>query len=301
MQLTILGNGSGGPVHFRHYTAQALQAENHLFLIDCGEGTQIQLYRYRIHYERFRQIFISHLHGDHVFGLVGLLTSYSLRGRQEAMEIYSPPGLRELVETTFRLCGVQLSYRLDFYEVDPEKTAVVYENELLDVSTIPLHHRIPCTGWLFRQKPRLSNMRRDKIEEYGIPWSDIPGIKAGADYTLPDGRIIPNAELTTPPAPPRAYAFCSDTAYSERVVAAVQGVDLLYHESTFTEAHRTEASQSYHSSAADAARVAAQAGVGKLLLGHFSARYPITDDYVREAQAIFQHVAAAEEGTSYNV
>jgi ribonuclease Z len=301
MLLTILGNGSGGPVQKRHYTAQTLQVENQLFLIDCGEGTQQQLFRYRVRYDRFRQIFISHLHGDHVFGLVGLLTSYSLKGRVEPMELYSPPGLRALVECTFRICGVQLSYSLVFHEVDCERVEVVFENTAVTVSTIPLHHGVPCTGWLFREQARQPNLRKDQIEAYEIPWPLLPAIKAGGDYVLPDGRVVPHDELVTPAAPPRAYAFCSDTGYSERVVEAVRGVDLLYHEATFTEELRREAGHAFHASAAEAATVAQRAGVGRLLLGHLSARFPDPEVYVREAQAIFKESTAAEEGEAYFV
>lgn len=301
MTITILGNGSGGPVQGRHYTAQVLQTGNSWFLIDCGEATQFQLYRYKIRYDRFRQIFISHLHGDHMFGLVGLLTSYSLMQRSAPLTVYSPPGLEEVIQHTFRICGAQLSYPLNFVAVDPEKSERVFENQLVEVFTIPLNHRWPCSGWLFREKQKPLNIRKEKILEYDIHFRHIPKIKQGENFTLSDGTVIPNAELTLPPMPPRSFAFCSDTAFSEKVVEVVRGVNLLYHESTFTELHRNEANQSYHSSAADAARVALQAGVDRLLLGHFSARYSDVADYLKEACAIFPATEATEEGTSYPV
>ncbi|TNE57648.1 MAG: ribonuclease Z [Bacteroidetes bacterium] len=301
MQVTILGTGSGGPFHGRNYTAQVLQVEQHYFLVDCGEGTQHQLYHRRVPYSRFQQIFISHLHGDHVFGLIGLLTSYCLTQRTQKLEIFSPPGLEELIGHTARLSGVIFPFQIEFHEVDPDCSTLVFENKLVEVHTIPLHHRTPCSGWLFREKPRPRNIRKDKIAEYDIPVSLIPGIKAGAELSLPDGRIISNDELTLPPKPLRAYAFCSDTAPSEAVAEVVQGVDLLYHEATFTDSHQEEARLSFHSTATQAAAIARQANVKKLLLGHFSGRYSDTDQHLIEARAVFSESYAAEEGGVYGV
>lgn len=301
MKLTVLGNGSGGPVQGRHYTMQVLQVENDCFLIDCGEACQQQLYRYKVRYDRFNQIFISHLHGDHVFGLAGLLTSYSLKKRDTPLLVFSPPGLRELIETTFRITGVRLSYPLEFHEVDADRHALVFENKRVEVWSIPLNHRTPCAGWLFRQKPKLLNLRKEKIEEYAIPYQHLPGIKHGADLVLPDGRTVPNAELTHPPKPLRSYAFCSDTAYSDRVAETVRGVSLLYHEATFSNEHREEATVAYHSTAEQAAWVARQAGVERLLLGHFSGRYTTLEQHVAEARAVFAESYVAEEGETYAV
>jgi ribonuclease Z len=301
MLLTILGTGSGGPFLGRNFTSQILRAGNDLFLLDCGEGTQMQLFRLGVRYDRLRHIFISHLHGDHVFGLVGLLTSFSLKNRTAPLALYSPPGLRELVETTFRVCGVRLSYRLDFNEVEADVSSRVFENAGLEVWTVPLRHRVPCTGWLFREKPRPRHMRGEMIEVYSIPYEKIPALKAGADLTLPDGRVIPNRELTTPSDPPRAYAFCSDTAFSEAVADMVRGVDLLYHEATFTSDEEEEAAFSFHSTAGQAAEIARRAGVGRLLLGHFSGRYQDLEQHLREARAVFDAADLAEEGGHYEV
>lgn len=301
MLLTILGTGAGGPFQGRHYTAQVLQAENQYFLIDCGEGTQHQLYRRRIPYDRFQQIFISHLHGDHVFGLIGLLTSYCLKKRTRKLQVFSPPGLQELMEHTARLCGIVFPYPLEFVEVDPTRVQVVFENKYVEVSTIPLKHRIGCSGWLFREKPKPRNIRKEKIAEYNIPVRLIPGIKAGADLSLPDGRIIQNDELTLPPRPLKAYAFCSDTAPSPEVVSAVGGVDLLYHEATFTNQHQEEARISFHSTATQAAGIALEAGVKKLLLGHFSGRYTDAEQHLVEARSLFAESYVAEEGETYAV
>lgn len=301
MQLTILGNGAGGPFQGRNYTAQVLQVENHFFLIDCGEGTQHQLFRYLVPYDRFQQIFISHLHGDHVFGLFGLLTSYCLKQREKKLEIFSPPGLRELIERIAHTFGFAFPFPLEFTEVDASVSETVYENKYLEVRTIPLNHRIACCGWLFREKQKPRNIRKDKIAEFDIPFQLIPGIKAGADLNLPDGRLIPNEALTLPPRPPRSFAFCSDTAPSARIIETVTGVDLLYHEATFTEEHRTEAGISFHSTAIQAAETAREAGVKKLLLGHFSGRYADVEQHLAEARGIFAESYASEEGHTYPV
>jgi len=301
MRLTILGNAAGGPYHGRPYSAQVLQVDQHLLLIDCGEGTQMQLFAQGVRYDRCNQIFISHLHGDHVFGLMGIITNWCLKKRTAALQIFSPPGVRDLIESTCRICGVRVPFPIAFYEVDTEVSTKVFENQKVEVWTIPLVHRIATTGWLFREKIKPRGMRADKIAEYGIPYSLIPGIKAGHDLTLPDGRVVPNAELTTPPPAPLAYAFCSDTAPSRVVAEVVRGVDLLYHEATFTSEHTEEAAVSFHSTAAQAASIAAQAGVGRLLLGHFSGRYTDTEQLVAEARAVFEKTEAAEPGMQIEV
>lgn len=301
MHLTILGNSAGGPFHGRHYTTQVLQVENQMFLIDCGEGAQMQLFRYRVKFDRVNHIFISHLHGDHVYGLIGLLTGWCLKKRTARLHIFSPPGLRELVETTARLCRVVFPYPLEFHEVDATVSAKIFENQKVEVWTIPLNHRIETAGWLFREKPKPRHIRPEKIEEFDIPYSLIPGIKAGKDLALPDGRVVPNAELTLDPPRPRSYAFCSDTAPSEVVAEAVRGVDLLYHEATFANEHAEEAAFSFHSTAAQAAAIARQGGVGRLILGHFSGRYLDVEQHLAEARAIFPKTELAVEGQSWEV
>lgn len=301
MTLTILGNSSGGPFHGRHYTAQVLQVENHTFLIDCGEGTQMQVFKYRIKLDTCKQIFISHLHGDHVFGLIGLITNWSHRKRSETLHIFSPPGLKLLIETTIRVCGVRLSYEIEFHTVDATISAKVFENEKVEVWTIPLHHRSPTSGWLFREKPRPRNILPEKIEEYTIPFSAIPAIKSGADLELTDGRLVPNLELTIDPQPPTSYAFCSDTAFHEPLIEMVRGVDLLYHEATYTNKNAPEAELYFHSTAAQAAEIARRAGVKRLILGHISGRYADTEQHLAEAKELFEQVEIASEGTKIHV
>lgn len=301
MHLTILGNSSGGPFHGRHYTSQVLQVGSQIFMVDCGEGTQMQLFRYRIKFDSCKHIFISHLHGDHVFGLIGLITNWCLKKRDSTLHLYSPPGLQELVETTIRVCGVRMTYALEFHEVDASVSVKVFENQAVEVWTIPLHHRSPTSGWLFREKPRLLNIRPEKIKEHGIHFSQIPAIKAGGDLTLPNGLTIPNAELTFSPAPPRSYAFCSDTAPSDAVAETVHGVDLLYHEATFTTENEAEAAMSFHSTAAQAAEIARRAEAKRLILGHFSGRYADEAQHLAEAQAIFPQTEIAQEGHRWEV
>ncbi|MBK8196513.1 MAG: ribonuclease Z [Lewinellaceae bacterium] len=296
MQLTILGTSAGGPFHGRHYTAQVLQIDNHLFLIDCGEGAQMQLYHHRIKIDRCNHIFISHLHGDHVYGLIGLLTSWCLKKRTESIHLFAPPGLQELVETTARICRVVFPYDLVFHEVDASVSTLVFENSKMEVWTIPLDHRIETSGWLFREKPKQRHIRPEKIEQYAIPYALIPGIKAGDDLLLPDGSTVPNAEMTEDPAAPRSFAFCSDTAPSELVAETVRGVDVLYHEATFTNEHLAEAEVAFHSTAEQAAEIARRAGVKRLLLGHFSGRYSNTEQHLAEARAVFPESYATEDG-----
>jgi ribonuclease Z len=296
MQVTILGTGSGGPFQGRHYSAQVVHVDQHLFLVDRGEGTQMQLFRTKIKYDRFGQIFISHLHGDHVYGLAGLLTSYALKQRSEPLTLFGPAGLQDLIGDQIRHSLTRIPYPLHFVTVDTTVHQMVFENKDVEVWSIPLNHRVPCNGGLFREKVQQRNMIKEKIETYGIPWEAIPAIKAGADYRHPDGRIVPNNELTTPPRKPLIYAFCSDTSPSMDVVHAVKQVDLLYHEATFSNEHTSEAEITGHSTAAQAAEVAREAEVGALVLGHFSARYKDTGVLLAEAQAVFPNTFLCEDG-----
>jgi ribonuclease Z len=296
MRVTVLGHGSGGPYNGRPFTAHALTIGSDIILIDCGEGTQMQLWHHRVRYDHCNHIFITHLHGDHVFGLMGILTNWCLKKRTEPLHLYGPEGLQALVEHTATLCGVRFPYTLKFWVAPTHEPALALTTPTYTVRSFPLLHRMPTVGWLFREQPRPRNIRPEKITEYDIHYSLIPGIKAGADLTLPSGQVVANQELTIDPAPPRSYAFCSDTAPSDLVVEQVRGVDLLYHEATFTDMHTDEAAQSYHSTAAQAAHIAQRAGVGQLLLGHFSGRYSDEAVLLSEARAVFQSTITAEPG-----
>ncbi len=301
MQLTILGNGSGGAFQGRNYTAQFLSTGSQNFLIDCGEGTQHQAFRLRLPLDRVQQIFISHLHGDHVFGLIGLLTSFAMKGRGQLLEIFAPAGLDELVEAHRRVCGVFFTFPLQIHAVDTEVSKVIFENKSLEVHSIPLRHRTATSGFLFREKAKPRHILAEKIAEHQIPFDKIGGIKNGSDFVLPDGRIVPNLELTTAPSPSKTYAFCSDTMFHPPVVDCVRGADLLYHEATFLEKHRSLAEFSCHSTAGDAAEIARSAGVKRLLLGHFSNRYESLEEHLAEARAVFADTDIAEEGAVFEI
>ncbi len=301
MQLTVLGSGAGGPFQGRNYTAQILKNGSETYLMDCGEGTQQQLYHHKVRYDGIQQIFISHLHGDHIFGLMGLLTSFCLKKRTDALTLFGPEGLEEMIVTTSRLAGVRYPYPLLFEAVDTTVHQKVFESKLLEVWTVPLEHRTLCAGWLFREHPRQPNILADMIEAHEIPYTAIRDIKAGGDFTKPDGTVVPHHELTTPPPKPRSFAFCSDTKMSETVIECVKGVDVLYHEATFTNEHTEEAEISGHSTAAQAAEVAARAGVGKLLIGHISARYKDETGHLAEARAVFAPTEFVVEGDTYEV
>lgn len=303
MNVTILGNGSGGPFHGRHYTAQVLHAGKNQFIVDCGEGAQMQIYRYRVKTDHCLQIFISHLHGDHVFGLLGLVTNWSLKKREAPLTIYSPPGLREILETVIRVCSVRMTYDLIFEEVDATVSCKVFENKRMAVWSIPLNHRNPTCGWMFREQPAPLNIRPEVLDLYDIRhnFEAIRSVKAGNDLALPDGRLIENKQLTLPPAPLRSYAFCSDTLPSDKVAETVAGVDLLYHEATFADDHEEQALISFHSTARQAARVARRAGVRRLLIGHISGRYETAARHLAEAREEFPETYLAEEGVRYAV
>ncbi len=301
MWVRVLGNGSGGPFQGRHYSAHVLHNRRHYFLIDCGEGTQEQLHRYRVPVDKINQIFITHLHGDHVFGLFGLLTSYALKNRERPIQLFSPPGLKALICEVARYCSLRFPYPLNFVEVNPDKSDKVFENSALEVWTVPLHHGTPCTGWLFREKPRPLNIRPEAIAHYHLSYDQIRAIKSGQDLLLNNGTLVPNAKLTLPPKPLLSYAYCSDTAPSDAVAEAVHGVSLLYHEATFTDEHSEEAAFAKHATARQAAAIAKAAQAHQLLLGHFSGRYSDIEQHLREAQEIFPNTIAACEGEEYAV
>ncbi len=270
-------------------------------MIDCGEGTQIQLRRSRIGFTKIQAIFISHLHGDHCFGLMGLISTFGMLGRTGALHVYAPAELGPLLDAQMKLFCTGLEYKVVFHAVDTTRNQVVYEDRSMTVSTIPLDHRIACCGYLFREKPTLPHIRRDMIDCYDIPLSQINNIKNGADWLTEDGETIPNSRLTTPASPPRAYAYCSDTRYMPSLAEQIKGVDLLYHEATYDNGSLSRARLYYHSTAAQAAQVARDAAVGKLVLGHFSARYDNEHGLLQEAQAIFPNSLLANEGLVVNV
>ena len=300
-ELTILGCNSAIPANNRFPTSQVLNVRGRLYLIDCGEGTQVRLRDNRIKRSKINQIFISHLHGDHIFGLIGVLSSYGLNGRKEPLHIYCPPHLDEIINIQLKYTGHPLPYPIEFHITDTSQHQMIFEDEIVEVFTIPLEHRIPTQGFLFREKKQPDSMIPEKIKKYNIPFQEIQSIKNGNNWTNPQGKIITHAELTSPAPSPRSYAFCSDTAYTESIIPIIKGVDLLYHESTFLHSEIDFAQRTKHSTSIQAATIAQKANVGKLILGHYSSRYIELDELHDEAKSVFPNTELGLEGKRFEV
>ena len=278
-----------------------MEIRGKLFLVDCGEGTQVQLRRSRLRFTKISAVFITHLHGDHCFGLIGMLSTFGLLGRTARLAIYAPAALEDMLKQQMQLFCHDFDYEVDFHAVDTCLQQVIYEDRSLTVETIPLEHRMPCCGYLFREKPSLPHIRRDMIDFYGISTSQINNIKAGADWTTPDGEVVSNERLVEPAEPARSYAYCSDTRYIPTLPARIKGVSTLYHESTYGEDNILMAQKYYHSTARQAALVAREAGVGQLLLGHYSSRYEDEQVLLREAQNVFENTYLTDENKIFDV
>jgi ribonuclease Z len=300
-EVTILGSNSAIPAFDRHPSSQILNYNGNLFMIDCGEGTQFRMNKFGIKRGRLDNIFISHLHGDHYFGLIGLLTSFNLNWRDHCLNIYGPPELQEIINVHFKHSQTKLRYDIHFHPVKADVPRIIYDDGLLTVETIILEHRLPTTGFLFKEKKNLRKIIPGKVDQYGIPFEFITEIKKGADYIDDSGELIPNSELTVDPARPFSYAYCSDTIYTEAYLAQISGVDLLYHESTFTEEHAFRAKETFHCTTKEAAKIALKAGAGELLIGHFSARYAELDVLLNESREVFSNTNIAEEGKTFFV
>lgn len=297
--VTTLGTGAALPARGRYPSAQLVNVNDGLYLIDCGEGTQERMRKAGVNFQRIGHIFISHLHGDHYLGLMGLISSMHLLGRRTDLHVYGPPDLKPIIDIQLRASGTFLRYPLHVHAVEPLSGTVVHADHRVTVSLLALKHRVPCTGFLFREVLGPRRLRSERLQE--IPLFRRTAVKNGEDLTLPDGRTIPNAALTLDPAPSRSYAYCSDTAYEPALVPHLQGVDLLYHEATFTTALAARAKETMHSTAAQAARLAADARASELLLGHFSSRYRSADALLQEALAIFPRTALSFEGGVFHV
>ena len=297
----ILGCGSALPTLHHNASAQVVEIRGKLFLVDCGEGTQVQLRRSHLRFTKISAVFITHLHGDHCFGLIGMLSTFGLLGRTARLAIYAPAALEDMLKQQMQLFCHDFDYEVDFHAVDTSQQQVIYEDRSLTVETIPLEHRMPCCGYLFREKPSLPHIRRDMIDFYGIPTSQINNIKAGADWTTPDGEVVSNERLVEPAEPARSYAYCSDTRYIPTLPARIKGVSTLYHESTYGEDNILMAQKYYHSTARQAALVAREAGVGQLLLGHYSSRYEDEQVLLREAQNVFENTYLTDENKIFDV
>ncbi|MDE6002471.1 MAG: ribonuclease Z [Prevotella sp.] len=297
----ILGCGSALPTLKHFPSAQVVEVRGKLFLLDCGEGTQIQLRRSRLRFTKISAVFISHVHGDHCFGLIGMLRTFGLLGRTARLTVYAPGELIEMTRRQMDLFCRDLDYEVEFCEVDTTRQQVVYEDRSLTVETLPLEHRVKCCGYLFREKPTMAHIRRDVADFYGVPVSQFGNIKAGSDWTTDEGEVVPNSRLTMPAEPPRAYAYCSDTRYIPTLHERLKGVTTLYHESTYGEDNHQKAEKYNHSTAREAAMVARDAGVGQLLLGHYSSRYEDERVLLREAQAVFPNSRLTDEMAVFDV
>jgi len=297
----ILGCGSALPTLKHFPSAQVVEVRGKLFLMDCGEGTQIQLRRSRLRFTKISAVFISHIHGDHCFGLIGMLSTFGLLGRTAKLTVYGPDELMEITKQQMELFCNDMDYEVEFRTVDTTRQQVVYEDRSLTVETIPLEHRVKCCGYLFREKPILSHIKRDMADFYHIPVSQFQNIKAGADWITPDGTVVENSRLTEPAESPRAYAYCSDTRYLPDLYKRLDGVTTLYHESTYGEDNKLKAEKYCHSTAREAALVARDARVGQLLLGHYSSRYEDEDMLLREAREVFENTHLTDEMSVFDV
>ncbi len=299
--VTILGAGSAAPTLVSHASAQVVQVGSDYYLIDCGEGTQYRLLEQKIRPGRLKGIFITHLHGDHYFGLFGLLTSLSLGGRTEDLLLFGPKGLSEILTEIFRQSDTRLSYYLDFKETDAQNPGLIFDTPFFSVSTLPLKHRIPCTGFLFREKIGERNLIKRKILPE-MSHEDLRMLKGGQDVMDANGQVLyAYEEYTYPPASPRSYAYCSDTIFSPELVPYLAQVDCLYHEATFRKEELRRAKKTHHSTAGQAATLAKEAGAGKLLIGHLSSRYTEVGPSLEEARATFPETYLAEEGKTYTI
>lgn len=297
----ILGCGAATPTSRHNPSAQIVNLHDKLFLIDCGEGTQMQLRRYKVRFQKINHIFISHLHGDHYLGLLGLVSSMHLLGRQNDLHLYGPPPLQELVEVNLKHSETYLDFKIYYHPLQNKEPEMIMEDKTLTVHSFPLKHRVPCTGFLFREKQRPLKVIKEKIHHYKLTPSQILLLKKGENIVLDNGYNLRTEEACIHPPVPKSYAYCSDTAYYEKLVEVIRGVDLLYHESTFLEAEKERAKSTFHSTAKQAASIAKQAEVKELLLGHYSSRYMDESGFITEAQEVFPNVRIAGEGLRFEI
>jgi ribonuclease Z len=298
MKLTILGCHSASPRWNANPTSQVLEVKGHLFLIDCGEGTQVQLRRFKVKFSRIKHIFISHLHGDHFFGLVGLISTFRLLGREAELHVYGPKGIKEAITLQLKLGKSWTNYPLIFHELESKDAELIYEDDKITIHTIPLKHRIYCNGFLFREKLGDRKLNIDAAHKMNVSMSYYSKIKQGFDVTNDNGQLISNSELSLDPDTPKSYAYCSDTAYEPKIVPQIMNSTLLYHEATFLNEHQELAKKTKHSTAKEAAEIAKEAEAGTLLLGHYSGRYENYEMFRKEAQQVFSKVELAVDGKS---
>jgi ribonuclease Z len=300
-EVTILGSSSATPVYNRNPTSQLLNCNEKFYLIDCGEGTQQQMMKFGIKASKIDHVFISHLHGDHYFGLIGLLSSMHLNGRIKPMKIFAPAALLEILEIQFKHSDTVLRYDIEFTPINADAPRVIFDNPDMQVETIILNHRVPCTGFKFTEKKRLRKLVVEKLEEDGIPLEYYPLLKRGVNLDLPDGRVIYNADYTVDSNAPKSYCYCSDTLADGSYLNSIKGCTVLYHEATFLHELLSRADQTHHTTALQAAELAVEAGVEKLLIGHFSSRYKSLQPLLDEALTIFSNTELALEGVTYQI
>lgn len=297
--VTILGNNSAVPAHNRHPTAQIVQTSEHTFLIDCGEGTQMQMDAYKIRRSKISHIFISHLHGDHYFGLIGLLTSLSLNNRLNDLHIYSPKGLEEIIQIQLNITGGQLPYSLYFHELTAE--GIIFEDKKVAVEVFEVNHRIECWGFKIQEKKNLRKINIREAKKFNVPTSFYEKLHEGHDFVNSNNELIKNEWITTPHLPPKSYAYCADTAYFESICNKIEGVDLIYHEATYLQELQTKAESRYHSTTKQAAMIAKKCRAKKLIIGHFSSMYDSLEKFKEEACEVFENSELAMEGVCYIV
>lgn len=294
--INILGCGSATPTLQHNPSSQIINLRNKLYMIDCGEGTQLQIRRQKLPFGRLGHIFISHLHGDHCFGLIGMISTLALLGRTGTLYIHAHADLEELLRPQLNYFCRDIPMEIKIEPFDTYKSEIIFEDKSVKVTSIPLAHRIPCAGFRFDEQPTDPHLIGDMIKFYNVPIKELKNIKQGADFITEEGKVVPNSRLTRPATPPRSYAYCSDTAYSEKVVPIIEEVDLLYHEATFAQSEKALAKDTGHSTAAQAAQIAKLANVKKLMIGHFSARYSDNSILLNEAREIFSNTVLANEG-----
>ncbi|MGB1270211.1 MAG: ribonuclease Z [Flavobacteriaceae bacterium] len=300
MKLTILGCYSATPRAFTNPTAQILDIKGNLFLIDCGEGTQVQLRKFKIKFSRIKHVFISHLHGDHFYGLIGLISTFRLLGREAELHIYGPKGIKEVTLLQLKLGNSYGGYNLIFHELDSKTTELIYEDDKVTVHTIPLNHRVYTNGFLFKEKIGERKLNIDAVLNNDIELCDYRNIKMGKDVENKQGKLIPNSLVSFAPDAPKSYAFCSDTKYTESIIPIIKDVSVLYHESTFLNEHEHLCNKTKHSTATQAATIARKANAKQLILGHFSTRYNNIDYFKKEAKIVFENVLLADDGKEFN-
>ena len=299
--LTILGSNSAIPTLTRNPSAHLLNVNERLFLIDCAEGTQLQIRRFHVHFRRIQRIFISHLHGDHFFGLIGLLNSLHLMGRKEELHLYGPPLLKKIIDLQLEASQTTLNFPLFFYPLSFSRYEMIYEDEKVIVHSFPLLHSIPTCGFIFCEKKQERKIRKEVLTEVKIPVTEMQNVKKGRDYIDEGGKVFKNEDITLDPPSPRSYAYCSDTAYTETILPFIRECDLLYHETTFMKNMSASAMEKKHSTTIEAATLAKKANVKKLLIGHFSARYDDLLPLLEEARSVFPETILAEDGMTVNI